>query len=195
MVPHPPSIPIPSQLSLQTNLLSLQTRTRVIRGAPAYFSTSSFHRADKSGPTEVSSILEERIRGSSAEADMTETGRVLSVGDGIARVYGLRNVQAEELVEFASGVKGMALNLEASVVGVVLFGNDRLVTEGETVKRTGQIVDVPVGPEMLGRVVDALYPPPNFPNTRVRELRLIWVGEILLMEKDLLKLKNVVVLN
>jgi flagellar biosynthesis/type III secretory pathway ATPase len=88
---------------------------------------------------------------------MTETGRVLSVGDGIARVYGLRNVQAEELVEFASGVKGMALNLEASVTGVVLFGNDRLVTEGETVKRTGQIVDVPVGPEMLGRVVDALY--------------------------------------
>jgi len=97
---------------------------------------------------------------------MTETGRVLSVGDGIARVYGLRNVQAEELVEFASGVKGMALNLEASVVGVVLFGNDRLVTEGETVKRTGQIVDVPVGPEMLGRVVDALYPSPNPPNTR-----------------------------
>lgn len=90
---------------------------------------------------------------------MTETGRVLSVGDGIARVYGLRNVQAEELVEFASGVKGMALNLEASVTGVVLFGNDRLVTEGETVKRTGQIVDVPVGPEMLGRVVDALYLP------------------------------------
>lgn len=88
---------------------------------------------------------------------MSETGRVLSVGDGIARVYGLRNVQAEELVEFASGVKGMALNLEASVTGVVLFGNDRLVTEGETVKRTGQIVDVPVGPEMLGRVVDALY--------------------------------------
>jgi F-type H+-transporting ATPase subunit alpha len=113
--------------------------------------------ADKPAPTEVSSILEERIRGSTAETDMTETGRVLSVGDGIARVYGLRNVQAEELVEFASGVKGMALNLEASVTGVVLFGNDRLVTEGETVKRTGQIVDVPVGPEMLGRVVDALY--------------------------------------
>jgi len=98
---------------------------------------------------------------------MTETGRVLSVGDGIARVYGLRNVQAEELVEFASGVKGMALNLEAAVTGVVLFGNDRLVTEGETVKRTGQIVDVPVGPEMLGRVVDALY---------VSLAYLSWVG-------------------
>jgi F-type H+-transporting ATPase subunit alpha len=123
---------------------------------------------------------------------MTETGRVLSVGDGIARVYGLRNVQAEELVEFASGVKGMALNLEASVTGVVLFGNDRLVTEGETVKRTGQIVDVPVGPEMLGRVVDALYLPKSKTHKGVR---LIWAGEIQLMEKDLLKLKNVVVLN
>ena len=136
--------------------MSLQARSKNIR-ATACFSTSSFRLADKPAPTEVSSILEERIRGSSAETDMTETGRVLSVGDGIARVYGLRNVQAEELVEFASGVKGMALNLEASVTGVVLFGNDRLVTEGETVKRTGQIVDVPVGPEMLGRVVDALY--------------------------------------
>ena len=134
----------------------VQARSKNIR-ATACFSTGSFRLADKPAPTEVSSILEERIRGSSAETDMTETGRVLSVGDGIARVYGLRNVQAEELVEFASGVKGMALNLEASVTGVVLFGNDRLVTEGETVKRTGQIVDVPVGPEMLGRVVDALY--------------------------------------
>ena len=136
----------------------MQTRAKTIRPASvALFSTSRAHNAEKPSPTEVSSILEERIRGSTAEADMTETGRVLSVGDGIARVYGLRNVQAEELVEFASGVKGMALNLEASVTGVVLFGNDRLVTEGETVKRTGQIVDVPVGPEMLGRVVDALY--------------------------------------
>ena len=136
----------------------VQTRAKSIRPASvALFSTARARNAEKPSPTEVSSILEERIRGSTAEADMTETGRVLSVGDGIARVYGLRNVQAEELVEFASGVKGMALNLEASVTGVVLFGNDRLVTEGETVKRTGQIVDVPVGPEMLGRVVDALY--------------------------------------
>ena len=126
---------------------------------------------------------------------MTETGRVLSVGDGIARVYGLRNVQAEELVEFASGVKGMALNLEASVTGVVLFGNDRLVTEGETVKRTGQIVDVPVGPEMLGRVVDALYlslllvPPFIFGNDRL----IYYSVAIPLMEKVLLRLKSVVV--
>jgi len=127
---------------------------------------------------------------------MTETGRVLSVGDGIARVYGLRNVQAEELVEFASGVKGMALNLEASVTGVVLFGNDRLVTEGETVKRTGQIVDVPVGPEMLGRVVDALYSlfPSPLGNWGCCVWRLI-IGEIPLMEKDLSRRRNVVVLN
>ncbi|BFZ53670.1 Alpha subunit of the F1 sector of mitochondrial F1F0 ATP synthase [Savitreella phatthalungensis] len=110
-------------------------------------------------PTEVSSILEERIKGSDFAADLAETGRVLTVGDGIARVHGLSNVQAEELVEFASGVKGMALNLEPSVVGVVLFGNDRLVKEGETVKRTGQIVDVPVGLGLLGRVVDALGNP------------------------------------
>ncbi|KAK6336400.1 Alpha subunit of the F1 sector of mitochondrial F1F0 ATP synthase [Orbilia brochopaga] len=115
--------------------------------------------ADKASPTEVSSILEQRIRGVSETASLAETGRVLSVGDGIARVHGLANVQAEELVEFASGVKGMCLNLEAGQVGVVLFGSDRLVREGETVKRTGQIVDVPVGPELLGRVVDGLGAP------------------------------------
>ncbi|PLN82732.1 ATP synthase F1, alpha subunit [Aspergillus taichungensis] len=113
----------------------------------------------KASPTEVSSILEQRIRGVQEEAGLAETGRVLSVGDGIARVHGMTNVQAEELVEFASGVKGMCMNLEAGQVGVVLFGSDRLVKEGETVKRTGEIVDVPVGPEMLGRVVDALGNP------------------------------------
>ncbi|ODV91324.1 hypothetical protein CANCADRAFT_32002 [Tortispora caseinolytica NRRL Y-17796] len=113
----------------------------------------------KPAPTEVSSILEERIRGVSADAALSETGRVLSVGDGIARVHGLSNVQAEELVEFASGVKGMALNLEADQVGIVLFGSDREIKEGETVKRTGEIVSIPVGPELLGRVVDALGNP------------------------------------
>ncbi|AOW06573.1 P-loop containing nucleoside triphosphate hydrolase protein [Yarrowia lipolytica] len=113
----------------------------------------------KATPTEVTSILEERIRGVSGEANLNETGRVLSVGDGIARVFGLNNIQAEELVEFASGVKGMALNLEAGQVGIVLFGSDRLVKEGETVKRSGSIVDVPVGPALLGRVVDALGNP------------------------------------
>ncbi|OAA67126.1 ATPase, F1 complex, alpha subunit [Niveomyces insectorum RCEF 264] len=113
----------------------------------------------KAAPTEVSSILEQRIRGVQEEAGLAETGRVLSIGDGIARVHGMANVQAEELVEFASGVKGMCMNLEAGQVGVVLFGSDRLVREGETVKRTGEIVDVPVGLEMLGRVVDALGNP------------------------------------
>ncbi|KAI9809060.1 MAG: Alpha subunit of the F1 sector of mitochondrial F1F0 ATP synthase [Sarcosagium campestre] len=113
----------------------------------------------KAAPTEVSSILEQRIRGVQEEAGLAETGRVLSVGDGIARVHGMANVQAEELVEFASGVKGMCMNLEAGQVGVVLFGSDRLVKEGETVKRTKEIVDVPVGEAMLGRVVDALGNP------------------------------------
>ncbi|KAJ5817193.1 ATPase F1 complex alpha subunit [Penicillium robsamsonii] len=119
----------------------------------------SYASEAKASPTEVSSILEQRIRGVSEEAGLAETGRVLSVGDGIARVHGMTNVQAEELVEFASGVKGMCMNLEAGQVGVVLFGSDRLVKEGETVKRTGEIVEVPVGPELLGRVVDALGNP------------------------------------
>ncbi|PRT54260.1 ATP synthase subunit alpha, mitochondrial [Wickerhamiella sorbophila] len=113
----------------------------------------------KAAPTEISSILEERIRGVNTEASLDETGRVLSIGDGVARVFGLNKIQAEELVEFSSGVKGMALNLEAGQVGIVLFGSDALVKEGETVKRTGAIVDVPVGPELLGRVVDALGNP------------------------------------
>ncbi|KAK6841553.1 mitochondrial ATPase alpha-subunit [Apiospora arundinis] len=120
---------------------------------------SRSYASDKATPTEVSSILEQRIRGVSEETNLAETGRVLSVGDGIARVHGMANVQAEELVEFASGVKGMCMNLEAGQVGVVLFGSDRLVKEGETVKRTGEIVDVPVGMELLGRVVDALGNP------------------------------------
>jgi F-type H+-transporting ATPase subunit alpha len=108
---------------------------------------------------EVSSILEERILGSAPKANLEETGRVLSIGDGIARVYGLKNIQAEEMVEFSSGLKGMALNLEPDNVGVVVFGNDKLIKEGDVVKRTGAIVDVPVGRELLGRVVDALGNP------------------------------------
>ncbi|XP_029619376.1 ATP synthase subunit alpha, mitochondrial-like [Salmo trutta] len=112
--------------------------------------------AAKTGTAEVSSILEEKILGADTSADLEETGRVLSIGDGIARVYGLRNVQAEEMVEFSSGLKGMSLNLEPDNVGVVVFGNDKLIKEGDIVKRTGAIVDVPVGEELLGRVVDAL---------------------------------------
>ncbi|CEL61982.1 F-type H+-transporting ATPase subunit alpha [Rhizoctonia solani AG-1 IB] len=121
--------------------------------APAF--TRSY-ATPKAAASEVSSILESRIAGSSFGGDVQETGRVLTIGDGIARVYGLKNVQAEEMVEFSSGVRGMCLNLEADNVGVSIFGNDRLIKEGDTVKRTGQIVDVPVGPKLLGRVVDAL---------------------------------------
>ncbi|CAH1796918.1 unnamed protein product, partial [Owenia fusiformis] len=108
---------------------------------------------------EVSAILEDRILGQTATAELEETGRVLSIGDGIARVYGLKNIQAEEMVEFSSGLKGMALNLEPDNVGVVVFGNDKLIKEGDVVKRTGAIVDVPTGAEILGRVVDALGNP------------------------------------
>ncbi|KAK0660507.1 P-loop containing nucleoside triphosphate hydrolase protein [Cercophora samala] len=138
--------------------LSATSRLAVRNAAPAAIQARTFAEA-KASPTEVSSILEQRIRGVQEESNLAETGRVLSVGDGIARVHGMANVQAEELVEFASGVKGMCMNLEAGQVGVVLFGSDRLVKEGETVKRTGEIVDVPVGPELLGRVVDALGNP------------------------------------
>ncbi|KAK0754260.1 P-loop containing nucleoside triphosphate hydrolase protein [Schizothecium vesticola] len=138
--------------------LSASSRVAVRNAAPAVSTIRTYADA-KASPTEVSSILEQRIRGVQDETNLAETGRVLSVGDGIARVHGMANVQAEELVEFASGVKGMCMNLEAGQVGVVLFGSDRLVKEGEIVKRTGQIVDVPVGPEMLGRVIDALGNP------------------------------------
>jgi len=121
--------------------------------------TSQTSYAAAAGGAEVSSILEDRILGSAPQANLEETGRVLSIGDGIARVYGLKNIQAEEMVEFSSGLKGMALNLEPDNVGVVVFGNDKLIKEGDIVKRTGAIVDVPVGRELLGRVVDALGNP------------------------------------
>ncbi|KAI8330410.1 ATP synthase subunit alpha [Chlamydoabsidia padenii] len=151
----------------------LRNATRLARPALAAFAKASpavrmnigaasalrTYATAKPSTSEVSSILEERILGSSSEANLQETGRVLSIGDGIARVYGLKNVQAEEMVEFSSGLKGMALNLEADNVGIVVFGNDRLIKEGDTVKRTGAIVDVPVGPGILGRVVDALGNP------------------------------------
>ena len=110
-------------------------------------------------PAEISAILKSQIANFGSEASVTEVGQVLSVGDGIARVYGLDKVQAGEMVEFETGVRGMALNLEADNVGVVIFGSDRDIKEGQTVKRTGAIVDVPVGKELLGRVVDALGNP------------------------------------
>ena len=108
---------------------------------------------------EISAILKEQIKNFGEEAEVTEVGQVLSVGDGIARAYGLDNVQAGEMVEFESGVRGMALNLEQDNVGIVIFGSDREIKEGQTVKRTGAIVDVPVGKGLLGRVVDGLGNP------------------------------------
>jgi len=107
-------------------------------------------------PSEVTKILKEQIKKFGEKAEISEVGQVLSVGDGIARVHGLDNVQAGEMVEFSTGIKGMALNLESDNVGVVIFGDDRSIKEGDVVKRTGAIVDVPVGKKLLGRVVDAL---------------------------------------
>merc|ERR1711887_2163 len=142
--------PKAAQLSKQIPTISVAARQ---------LSSSSKVEAAKAGSGEISSILEDRVLGAAPAVNLEETGRVLSIGDGIARVYGLKNIQAEEMVEFSSGLKGMALNLETDNVGVVVFGNDKLIKEGDVVKRTGAIVDVPVGIEMLGRVVDALGQP------------------------------------
>ena len=108
---------------------------------------------------EISAILKEQIKNFNSNAEVSEVGQVLSVGDGIARVYGLDNVQAGEMVEFTNGIQGMALNLEIDNVGIVIFGDDKDIHEGDVVKRTGDIVEVPVGKELLGRVVDALGNP------------------------------------
>ena len=108
---------------------------------------------------EISAILKKQIADFGSEAEVAEVGQVLSVGDGIARVHGLDQVQAGEMVEFPGGIKGMALNLETDNVGIVIFGDDRTIREGDTVKRTGEIVDVPIGRGLLGRVVDALGNP------------------------------------
>ncbi len=113
----------------------------------------------KINPSEVTKLLKDQIKNFGEKAEVSEIGKVLSVGDGIARVYGLDNVQAGEMVEFEDGSKGMALNLENDNVGVVIFGDDRNIKEGDTIKRTNAIVDVPVGKELLGRVVDGLGNP------------------------------------
>ena len=115
--------------------------------------------ADKLGIGDSLSVLEEKMAKISTLKDINEMGKVISIGDGIARVFGLNKVQAGEMVEFASGVKGMALNLEADNVGIVVLGNDRDIQEGDIVTRTGSIVDIPIGEEMLGRVFDALGNP------------------------------------
>ena len=108
---------------------------------------------------EISAILKDQIKNFGQETEVAEIGRVLSVGDGIARVHGLDNVQAGEMVEFPGGTRGMALNLESDNVGVVIFGSDRDIKEGDVVKRTNSIVDVPAGDALLGRVVDGLGNP------------------------------------
>ena len=108
---------------------------------------------------EISAILKEQIKNFGQDAEVAEVGRVLSVGDGIARVHGLDNIQAGEMVEFPGGIRGMALNLEIDNVGVVIFGTDRDIKEGDVVKRTNSIVDVPIGDALLGRVVDGLGNP------------------------------------
>ncbi|CAK9102649.1 ATP synthase subunit alpha [Durusdinium trenchii] len=142
--------------------------------AAGRFGCLAVRTAAKVSPAELTKILSERIanfkalwrrfrsaspHGLSDQADVQEVGRVLSVGDGIARIYGLKGVKAGEMVEFSSGLKGMALNLETDNVGVVVFGDDRAIVEGDSVKCTGTIVDVPIGEELLGRVVDALGTP------------------------------------
>lgn len=111
-------------------------------------------------PAEISEILKKQIAGFDSEANVSEVGTVLTIGDGIARVYGLQNIMAGELVDFpGAGVKGMALNLESDNVGIVVLGDDSAIREGDTVSRTGTIVDVPVGKGLLGRVVDGLGNP------------------------------------
>eukprot|EP00746_Dinoflagellata_sp_MGD_P147337 gnl/MRDRNA2_/MRDRNA2_79697_c0_seq1.p1 gnl/MRDRNA2_/MRDRNA2_79697_c0~~gnl/MRDRNA2_/MRDRNA2_79697_c0_seq1.p1 ORF type:complete len:584 (+),score=126.54 gnl/MRDRNA2_/MRDRNA2_79697_c0_seq1:88-1752(+) len=130
-----------------------------LRAASRPLQTSTKALAAKVSPAELTKILSDRISNFKEQQDVEEVGRVLSVGDGIARIYGLKNVKAGEMVEFSSGLKGMALNLEADNVGVVVFGDDRAILEGDSVKRTGAIVDVPIGEGVLGRVLDALGNP------------------------------------
>lgn len=113
----------------------------------------------KINPSEITNILKDQIKNFGTEVEVSEVGQVLTVGDGIARVYGLDNVQAGEMVQFSEGTKGMALNLETENVGVVIFGDDSKIKEGDIVKRTGSIVDVAVGKSLLGRVVDGLGNP------------------------------------
>ena len=113
----------------------------------------------KINPSEISSILKEQIDNFDKSSEVSEVGQVLSVGDGIARVYGLDQVQAGEMVEFPGGIRGMSLNLETDNVGIVIFGDDRGIKEGDIVKRTGSIVEVPTGKGLLGRVVDGLGKP------------------------------------
>merc|ERR1712080_457965 len=150
-------VAVAKQLPKETSKVSKWSVTAAWAGANRQLHTTNpSSAAEKTSSSELSTILEQRILGAAPKENLDEIGKVLSIGDGIARVYGLKNIQAEEMVEFSSGLKGMALNLEPDNVGIVVFGNDKLIKEGDIVKRTGAIVDVPVGEELLGRVVDAL---------------------------------------
>jgi len=141
-----------SRASQFQSLASIQQRA---------FRTSMVACSSKSKPSigDAVTILQSKVSGINQVNDLKEFGSVISIGDGIARVFGLTKVQAGEMVEFKSGAKGMALNLETDNVGIVIFGNDREIQEGDIVKRTGSIVDVPIGDELLGRVVDPLGNP------------------------------------
>merc|ERR1719327_550163 len=151
-------------MSLASSVSRVLRRTPVsgvTRVATAALRTTPNPAAKKGQPTasELSSIIESKIMDFGGKVELEEIGKVLAIGDGIARVHGLQRVQAGEMVEFDSGLRGMALNLENDNVGVVVFGNDRAIKEGDTVKRTGAIIDIPVGRGMLGRVVDGLGDP------------------------------------
>jgi proton translocating ATP synthase F1 alpha subunit len=146
-------------MSTRLALRSLVRAASCAKPAMAFQKAAVAPMATKVSPAELTKILSERISNFSDQQDVQEVGRVLSVGDGIARIYGLKGVKAGEMVEFSSGLKGMALNLETDNVGVVVFGDDRAIVEGDSVKCTGTIVDVPIGMELLGRVVDALGEP------------------------------------
>jgi len=154
-------------MATRNALRSIARATGLVKPATPWLKASVAPMATKVSPAELTKILSERIANFSDQQDVQEVGRVLSVGDGIARIYGLKGVKAGEMVEFSSGLKGMALNLETDNVGVVVFGDDRAIVEGDSVKCTGTIVDVPIGQELLGRVVDALGMPidglGNFP--------------------------------
>ena len=125
---------------------------------------------------EISQILKQQIKNYDARVSVSETGTVLKVGDGIARIYGLENAQAGELLEFGGGLRGMVLNLEEDNVGAAIFGDDRTIKEGDIVRRTGEIVSVPVGPSTLGRVLDALGNPldggPPIPRDHMRPIEI-----------------------
>ncbi|CAE7894424.1 ATP5F1A [Symbiodinium necroappetens] len=154
-----PSFSVDATMAFRRLLPRLPVARAALNSAVRSLHASAPRNAAKVSPAELTKILSERIANFKDQADVQEVGRVLSVGDGIARIYGLKGVKAGEMVEFSSGLKGMALNLETDNVGVVVFGDDRAIVEGDSVKCTGTIVDVPIGEELLGRVVDALGTP------------------------------------